>query len=178
MKKSTSLIAAILFAGAATFGASAMAADMSHAPEAVILLDGAADIGSSFGAGNKNNTFLDQFTFTVTGASDIDALISSISPAAANGLDITSLALYGTGGLVASGVQLQTGKTDLWSLNALNVGAGSYYLQVGGSAVSGKAGSFGGNLNVSPVPEPATYGMLLGGLGLLGFMSRRRKNAA
>ena len=31
--------------------------------------------------------------------------------------------------------------------------------------------------SVSPVPEPATYGMLLGGLGLLAFL-RRRKNAA
>ncbi|MDN2712555.1 MULTISPECIES: PEP-CTERM sorting domain-containing protein [unclassified Janthinobacterium] len=30
---------------------------------------------------------------------------------------------------------------------------------------------------VSPVPEPATYGMLLGGLGVLAFL-RRRKNAA
>jgi hypothetical protein len=30
-------------------------------------------------------------------------------------------------------------------------------------------------LNLAPVPEPATYGMLLGGLGLLGYMARRRK---
>jgi hypothetical protein len=31
---------------------------------------------------------------------------------------------------------------------------------------------------VTPVPEPETYAMLLAGLGLLGFMARRRKQAA
>jgi hypothetical protein len=29
----------------------------------------------------------------------------------------------------------------------------------------------------SPVPEPETYAMLLAGLGLVGFMARRRKAA-
>ncbi|PHV28879.1 hypothetical protein CSQ93_06885 [Janthinobacterium sp. BJB426] len=31
---------------------------------------------------------------------------------------------------------------------------------------------------VTPVPEPVTYGMLLAGLGLLGFILRRSKNQA
>ncbi|WP_229219988.1 PEP-CTERM sorting domain-containing protein [Rugamonas fusca] len=30
---------------------------------------------------------------------------------------------------------------------------------------------------ISPVPEPETYGMLLAGLGLVGFLARRRKAA-
>ena len=40
-------------------------------------------------------------------------------------------------------------------------------------------GSYGGtfNLNLAPVPEPETYGMLLAGLGVLGFLARRRKQA-
>jgi hypothetical protein len=32
-------------------------------------------------------------------------------------------------------------------------------------------------LDVSPVPEPETYGMMLMGLGLMGFVARRRKQA-
>jgi len=31
--------------------------------------------------------------------------------------------------------------------------------------------------NTAPVPEPSTYAMLIGGLGLLGAMARRRRNA-
>jgi hypothetical protein len=29
----------------------------------------------------------------------------------------------------------------------------------------------------TPVPEPTTYAMLLGGLGLMGVVARRRKSA-
>jgi|GEM_PF-629502 len=37
---------------------------------------------------------------------------------------------------------------------------------------------FTGTLPVAAVPEPETYAMLLGGLGLMGFIARRRKQAA
>ncbi len=33
------------------------------------------------------------------------------------------------------------------------------------------------NINVTAVPEPGTYAMLLAGLGLLGFMGRRKRQA-
>ena len=36
-------------------------------------------------------------------------------------------------------------------------------------------GSYGGVLQALPVPEPETYFMMLVGLGVMGFMARRRK---
>ncbi|MFZ3289766.1 MAG: FxDxF family PEP-CTERM protein [Telluria sp.] len=51
-------------------------------------------------------------------------------------------------------------------------------MQVSGTLVSTGSGSFGANLNLAPVPEPETYGMMLAGLGILGMLSRRRKNSS
>ena len=39
-------------------------------------------------------------------------------------------------------------------------------------------GSFGGNLNVTPVPEPATWAMMILGFGAVGFAMRRRLQPA
>ncbi len=33
-------------------------------------------------------------------------------------------------------------------------------------------------VNIAPIPEPETYAMLLAGLGLMGFVARRRKKSA
>ena len=47
----------------------------------------------------------------------------------------------------------------------------------------GKSDSYGGSIdnvsftNITPVPEPETYAMLLAGLGLMGTIARRRNNA-
>ena len=54
-------------------------------------------------------------------------------------------------------------------------GTGPFALNLYGTA-DGIGAKYNGSVTVSPVPEPATYGMLLGGLGILGFIARRRKN--
>lgn len=49
-----------------------------------------------------------------------------------------------------------------------------YFVHVAGIA-SGAAGYTGTLSLVSPVPEPEVYGMMLVGLGFMGFVARHRK---
>jgi hypothetical protein len=113
--------------------------------------------------------------------SSLDAIISSISRTADTGLAITGLSLYNsTGTLVTQGSMLQSGTVDVWTISGSNLMAGNYYLQVTGNLVGNTAAAFGGAVSMAmaaPVPEPETYGMMLAGLGVLGFLARRRKAA-
>ncbi|KQQ46334.1 hypothetical protein ASF61_18200 [Duganella sp. Leaf126] len=53
-----------------------------------------------------------------------------------------------------------------------------FVLNLFGTAKAGA--TYSADITVTAVPEPETYGMMVGGLALLGFMARRRKakNAA
>jgi hypothetical protein len=58
---------------------------------------------------------------------------------------------------------------DLNSLVSLP--SGGVLTEATGINSHGQVAAFG----ISPIPEPETYAMLLVGLGLLGFIARRRK---
>ena len=194
MKKS--LIAGIVLA-TATLGSSAVMAQtttpvmVGNTPQVLDLTTGSGFFGDTFGVNNNGAMFSDRFTFSVnsTTGMDFDAIISSISHTADTGLDVTGLSLYraaggdgsGTGTLVTSGTSLQSGNIDVWTLSTDNLTMGNYYVLVSGNIVSDASASFGGAVMMSPtapVPEPETYGMMLAGLGVLGFLARRRKQAA
>jgi hypothetical protein len=61
------------------------------------------------------------------------------------------------------------------ALSSQWVGGGNYFAKITGTADGLSGGFYGAAINVSPVPEPATYGMFLGGLGVVAFLARRRK---
>lgn len=69
---------------------------------------------------------------------------------------------------------------SLAALDAFSVQPGQWVLSATGDAygstmaLSGDVGNPGRFL-LAPVPEPETYAMLLAGLGLIGFVARRRK---
>ncbi|MDN4056431.1 FxDxF family PEP-CTERM protein [Massilia sp. YIM B02763] len=180
MKKS--LIAAAVFA-TASFGSSAvMAQTVGTTPQVLDLTEGTGFFGDTLAAGNSGASFDDHFTFTVEGTTGwtFDAVVSSISRSASTGLDITGLSLYSAAGdtLIAEGTMGSSGAIDVWTVSSGSLAAGDYYLAVSGNLVSADAASFGGAVSLAaPVPEPETYGMMLAGLGVVGFLARRRKAA-
>jgi len=62
-----------------------------------------------------------------------------------------------------------TNPDDGFSFTGLS--AGTYSLTFQGTGMGG----YGGYFTITPVPEPQTYAMLIGGLGLLGLISNRRR---
>jgi hypothetical protein len=177
MKKSTSLIAAVVLAAASLGTGVATAAVIVTPDQALNLVGTSAFFGDAFDINNAGNTFSEHFTFSVAGAPvDLDAIVSSISRTAAVGLDITGLALYTAGGArLKLGTAMSSGAIDVWTLTSDNLALGNYYLQVSGTLVSNTSGSFGGAVMLAPVPEAGAYAMMLAGLGVVGFAAMRRR---
>ena len=175
--KMKTLASAIALAGASLVSHSALAADVSNPLQTITLDDNAGFFGALFTGSNAGGTFGDQWSFTTTSTGDLTADLVSLSGNAKNGLDITGFSLFDASGAILGGTQLSTGVTDQWSLNYDNLSAGTYYLQVSGSVMSNAAGKYYADVALAPVPEPETYGMMLAGLGVVGFMARRRKKA-
>ncbi|GJI98691.1 hypothetical protein RugamoR57_54090 [Duganella caerulea] len=181
------LLAALLLAGT-TLMANAAPHDLS-APTADLTSDltdyGSSDfgrtvkLGANDQAGIANNFFTDQYTFTTSSTVEMVALLTSQVAAAEAGLKIRALNLFGANGFLLVGSQ------DTVNHNALDQAwgfaggphtllAGTYTLQVLGYVAANAGGSYSATMAIDAVPEPATYGMLLAGLGLVVFVARRR----
>ncbi len=121
--------------------------------------------------------FTDVFTFNVTGTFFTNASLITIGFTPTQNIDFTGAVLTGTPGgpfslSLSPAGQIETGVT----LSQV-VLTGPIYLTVTGKtgATGGAFSSYSGTLNVTPVPEPETYALMLAGLGVIGFVAARRK---
>ncbi|WP_338758428.1 FxDxF family PEP-CTERM protein [Massilia sp. METH4] len=158
------------------------ARDISSPVETLTLATGANSVGfnNAFAAVTRGDTFADRFAFVLNGVATLDFTATSSAARVNSGLDLTGFGLYNavTGALVLGGTKDYVnlgGKYDQYSLAYSDLAAGEYFLHVSGKMLSG-SGSFAGNgvITVSPVPEPATPFLLLGGLAVLAIGARRK----
>jgi hypothetical protein len=131
-------------------------------------------------------SFSDVYQFSLSELSDTVASSISLFLPGLNGgdpsYDITdqSIALFSDPeGDGAGGMNTQIGDSVFYDdesgiLTASNVAAGSYYIEIAGNAIGTQGGVYQFAMNTAPVPEPETYALMLAGLGLLGFVGKRR----
>jgi hypothetical protein len=148
----------------------------------------ATTVTSNFNKGTiTNSAVLIGSVFTVPGDSFIDNWNFTIAPTeqfAAIAADIDNLSAFEISPS-SFGAKL-IGSSQTW--NAVKVGdtirfdsmvlaPGNYDLQIFGTIVGTIGGAYAGTISAFavPVPEPETYAMMLVGLGMMGFMVRRRK---
>ena len=138
-------------------------------------------------------SFQDTYKFSINQAASGDALSVSLNlgTGALAQFDISNLQfrLYEvTSNAVQPGVGIPAGSTlvTAWmgtsgpsngtaiQANFSGIQAGTYFLDVAGTASGSLGGTYVGQLNLTPVPLPAALPLLLSGLGLVGGLRRRR----
>jgi PEP-CTERM motif len=141
-----------------------------------------ADSNTTMGVrlrGAYGTSFLEHATFTVEESVVLSGIanVITLTMFSANWIDIDNfqISLYdqahGTGSIVMGQFSGDNVSFDLGPL-----AAGQYQLDFSG-VISGTRGmgAYAVALHAAPIPEPSTYALLLAGLGVVAFVSRRRR---
>ena len=159
---------------------------------------GAYDYGNGFTSaqttnfGNTAYGFYDDYIITI-GAGQVDSITSSITLGSSSGISGLSMRLYD---YVANGsaapllsapitgtafdasnttIPVAPGTTATYSvLSPTTLDAGTYVVEVRGTATGTNGGAYSGTLNLAPVPLPAALPLLLSGCALFGAMRQRK----
>lgn len=164
--KFTSIALAAILTTTAGFASAANVFELGD-----ITADGALFVSSSFA---KNAGIDDTWNFSLSGENDVSALLSRTFSTSAG--SISNFAATISGGTLAGATALDlfsNSTTQALSFGS-HVGAGAYSIKVTGLANRNNT-NYVFAVDVTPVPEPETYAMLLAGLGALAFVARRRK---
>jgi len=169
-------------AGSLLLSAGLIASGAAAAADETITLNagGVGIFGITHDAGES---FTDTFLFTLTpdwagwAAGSAAVGITNMSGTLMPNVDITNIEFFVVDGPDRNPLPTTFNDGAITFYPNSSLMAGSYGFTVTGTvAANVPAGSYAGNLSVTPVPEPATYAMLGVGIGLLAFTARRKTN--
>lgn len=165
MTVNSMLAAAVLALGAGSASAATFSEDSYFDGTTFVYEFGARQITAADAAGsfsfllNASDFGFSSLLGSYTVSGDISGSRFQISEVKINGT---------TWALGASGSNIDLGSLSFPTINSVEV-------TVSGARL-GAGANFQGSLVLTPVPEPETYAMLLAGLGVVGFVARRRKS--
>lgn len=151
------------------------------------------DLGPQFPGATANFNFYDDYVFTMPGeAGQLTASAVSVSFGTFLGINNLQARFYAvtdalTTGTPGSGVSYAW--TSVTDLNGASVGVTAfnnplmltagveYALEIRG-LVFGRTASYGGNVNIAPVPEADGLALALAGLTVAGWVASRRRSLA
>ena len=183
-----------LFYTAATAAALALSSTAANAslvlspvaaPGPTITVPASGTFGQSFGnAGDPAATpghFTNVFNFTLNTGALGNAFLGSIALNAGNNIDFTCAnfcsILFDTTPFVQGTAVINGQNTDTFTLNPMVISGGPHSITVNGNIVTGPTASYSGTFNFQnvPVPEPATWALMLLGFFGIGVAMRRNR---
>lgn len=153
----------------------AVASLSAHAVATNWATHDAVEVGAGFAVG-PSASLLDTFSFTLTGPV---AITYTTVTNDFGFLDLTGSVLNLYSGTVGFGTIVASQSFDAVQTQGMSnlLSAGAYYYEIKSSvAPNAFAGSYTLTSTVSPVPEPETLALMLGGLLAVGMMRARRSN--
>lgn len=173
--KKTALPAALLLGALVSLPASAVT--FTKTENLGDLVGSTVTIGNTFS--NVVGSFVDTYVFDLSEASQSVGTTVTFSLSLGNSSlalsNMTLTLMDGAMTVLGSDTQAASGNT-LYIDTLLGVGTG-YSFVVAGDVTGSLGGSYAGLVAAVPVPEAETYAMMLAGLGLVGLMARRRRQA-
>lgn len=121
---------------------------------------------------DEGGSFTHAFTFTIGSLVDAAATVTSIRVGKLGDVTFSSIKLND-----AAFTPFSTGAAEFWALDNIRLAAGTHTITLKGSsnAEVDQHATYSGTLSIAAVPEPATWGMLVLGFGLVGAGMRSRK---